>query len=289
MSAKPDLPTPLVSTDWLAAHLGEPDLVVIDASWRMPGGGDAHADYVKRHIAGAVFFPIDAIADRSTRLPHMLAAPEDFGRAVGALGVGDDCRIVVYDDQGLFSAARVWWNFLAMGHDAVAVLDGGLPKWIAEGRPLSDAAPQPAPRVFHARPRPELVADHRRVRDALSGAACIIDARPAGRFRGLEAEPRPGLRSGHMPGAINIPASDLLDPGGRLKPPGELRRLLDAAGAADERPVIASCGSGITAAAPILALASLGRRPGAVYDGSWAEWGREDNDPDEFPVEAGAD
>jgi len=312
MNEAADLPKPLLSTDWLAANLGSPDLVVIDASWRMPparrrededspvgargdlalsafadgGTGDAYADYLKRHIPGAAFFPIDEIADRTTALPHMLAPAEAFEKAVGAMGVGNRSRVVVYDDQGLFSAARVWWTFRTMGHLEVAVLDGGLPKWIAEGRPVTAEIPRPAMQKFHAAFDPGRLADHRRVQTALAGDALVLDARPEARFRGAEAEPRPGLRRGHMPGAVSVPASSVMTPDGRLKPPAELRRIFEAAGL-DGRPVIATCGSGITAAILALALETLGRRPAALYDGSWAEWGSIGNDPEEFPVEAG--
>lgn len=286
MNGSKDMPTPLVSTDWLAAHLGAPDVVVIDASWRMPGSGDAHADYLKRHIPGAAFFPIDEIADRATSLPHMLAPAGVFEKAVGAMGVGNRSRVVVYDDQGLFSAARVWWTFRTMGHLEVAVLDGGLPKWIAEGRLVTADIPRLAMQKFHAAVDPGRLADHRRVKTALAGDALVLDARPEPRFRGAEPEPRPGLRRGHMPGAVNLPASSVMTADGRMKPPAALREIFEAAGL-DERAVITTCGSGITAAILALAIETLGRRPSALYDGSWAEWGREGNDPEEFPVEAG--
>lgn len=283
-----DLPTPLVSTDWLAAHLGADDLVVIDASWRMPGKGDAREDYVKRHIPGAVFFPIDEIADRATPLPHMLPSPEAFEEAVGALGICEKDRVVVYDDQGLFSAARVWWTLRAMGAQNVAVLDGGLPKWLAEGRAVSDAPPSPRAKCFSSSFAAHRVADSRRIKAAItSGAETVLDARPAGRFSGAEAEPRAGLRSGHMPCARSVPSGSLLGPDGRLKPREELRAIFDAAGVSVERPVITTCGSGVTAAIISLALETLGHGPHALYDGSWAEWGLEGNNPEDFPVEAG--
>lgn len=281
------LPTPLASTQWLADNIGAPNLVVIDASWRMPGEGDAYTDYRERHIPGAVFFAIDDVADRATSLPHMLAPTDVFERAVDKMGVSNESRIVVYDDQGLFSSARVWWNFLAMGHSQVAVLDGGLPRWISDGRPVSSDPVNPAPGAFKAAPRPDIVADHQRVRSALAGGACILDARPDARFRGAAPEPRRNLRSGHMPGSRNVPSSSLFDAGGLLKTPDELSKIFHAADLAPGRQAITSCGSGITAAILILALETLGHRPYALYDGSWAEWGREENDPEEFPVEAG--
>lgn len=284
-----DLPLPLVSTDWLAAHLGDPDVAVIDASWRMPGAGDARDDYLARHIPGAVFFAIDEIAERETSLPHMLARPEVFEAAVGAMGIGNASRVVVYDDQGLFSAARVWWTFRAMGHRAVAVLDGGLPKWLAEGRAVTPEVPAPRRAVFAAAPDRGLVAAHGEVRAGLASAALVLDARPAARFSGAAAEPRPGLRRGHMPGAANVPASAVIGPDGRLKAAAELKKIFEAAGLRPGRPVITSCGSGVTAAILSLGLDALGHRPCALYDGSWAEWGRDDNSSQEFPVEAGAD
>lgn len=283
------LPKPIVSPEWLAAHLGAAGLVVIDASWRMPGKGDAREDYEKRHIPGAVFFPIDEIADRRTSLPHMLPEPKEFEAAVGALGVSEHDRIVVYDDQGLFSAARVWWTFRAMGHDDVAVLDGGLPRWMDEGRVVTAAAPSPLRKTYRAASDCSRVADHLRVRNALkSSDALVLDARPAGRFFGEDEEPRPGLRRGHMPGAANLPVSSIVTGEGRLKSRKELRALFQAAGALDAPCVITTCGSGVTAAALSLALEVLGHPSCAVYDGSWAEWGLETNDPEEFPVEAGA-
>lgn len=283
-----ELPLPLASTDWLAAHLGEPDVAIIDASWRMPGAGDARDDYEKRHIPGAAFFPIDDIAEKETSLPHMLARPEVFEAAVGAMGIGNVSRVVVYDDQGLFSAARVWWNFRAMGHSAVAVLDGGLPKWLAEGRTVTAEIPAPRRAAFAAAPDRGVIAAHGQVRAGLAGGALVLDARPAPRFSGAAAEPRPGLRRGHMPGAANVPASAVIGPDGRLKNASGLKEIFEAAGLRYGRPVITSCGSGVTAAILSLALDALGHEPCALYDGSWAEWGREENASQEFPVEAGA-
>lgn len=280
-----NLPSPLVETAWLARHLGEPDIAVVDASWRLPGQGHAREDYDRRHIPGAVFFDIDEISDRSTSLPHMLPSPEDFARAVEALGISSGDRVVVYDDAGLFSAARAWWTFRVMGHEAVAVLNGGLPKWIAEGRVLTDAPTRARRGAFQARLRPELVRDAAAVRAALAdGSALVLDARPPGRFEGRDPEPRPGLRRGHMPGARNLPASEIVNADGTVKPPEALAALFEARGATPDRPVITSCGSGVTAAILSLALARLGREAHGLYDGSWAEWGAADNDPALFPV-----
>lgn len=283
-----DFAAPLVSTDWLAAQLGDAHLAIVDASWRMPGSGDARDDYLRRHIPGAVFFAIDEIAEKETSLPHMLAKPEVFEAAVGAMGVGNASRVVVYDDQGIFSAARVWWNFRAMGHRAVAVLDGGLPKWLAEGRAVTADIATPMRAAFAAAPDRGLVSAHGQVRAALAGEALVLDARPAPRFAGEAAEPRPGLRRGHMPGAANVPASAVIGPDGCLKQSPALKEIFEAAGLRPGRSVITSCGSGVTAAILSLALDALGHRPSALYDGSWAEWGRGDNSSEEFPVEAGA-
>ncbi|MEX0643697.1 MAG: 3-mercaptopyruvate sulfurtransferase [Parvularculaceae bacterium] len=283
------LPTPLVTTDWLARHLDEKDLVIIDASWRMPGQGHALDDFRKRHIAGAVFFDIDEIADQSTDLPHMLPTPEEFGSAVGKLGVANSDRIVVYDDKGVFSAARGWWTFKAMGHGAVAVLNGGLPKWISEGRPTTDEPSSPQAKAYRAALRPERVADAQCVREALEDAgAKVLDARPAGRFLGAEPEPRSGLRRGRMPGAESLPWTSLVAPDNTLRAPAELMTALAAAGVNPGRRIITTCGSGVTAAILSLALEAIGHSRHGLYDGSWAEWGDEKNDPRSFPVEAGA-
>jgi thiosulfate/3-mercaptopyruvate sulfurtransferase len=266
---------PVVSTDWLAKHLGAPDLRVLDGTWHMPQlKRDARAEYAEAHVPGAAFFDIDAIADHATTLPHMLPAPEAFAEAVGALGVGSGDRVVAYDTRGVVSAARVWWTFRAFGHDAVAVLDGGLKKWRAEGRPVERGAPAPPRRAFTARPQPALVRDLDAMRANLaSRAAQVLDARSAGRFAGTEPEPRAGLRGGHIPGSLNLPYETLYRGDGTLKPPDELADTVRAAGVDLGRPVVTTCGSGVTASVLALALYLLGRRDVAVYDGSWSEWG----------------
>jgi thiosulfate/3-mercaptopyruvate sulfurtransferase len=266
---------PVVTTEWLSKHLGEPDLRIVDGTWHMPQlGRDARAEFAATHLPGAVFFDIDAIADRGTTLPHMLPSPEEFGAAVGALGIGSGDRVVVYDVRGVVSAARVWWTFRAFGHDAVAVLDGGLKKWRAEGRPVESGLPSPARRTFTARRRAELVRDLDAMRANLgSRSAQVLDARSAGRFAGTEPEPRAGLRGGHIPGSLNLPYETLYRPDGTLKPPDELAAAVHTAGVDLGRPIVTTCGSGVTASVLALALHLLGRRDVAVYDGSWSEWG----------------
>ncbi len=268
-------PQLLVSTDWLADHLGAPDVRVLDGTYRLPGqGGDPKADHERAHIPGARFFDIDEIADTTSPLPHMLPPVEKFVSRVRAMGVGDGHRIVVYDQDGLFSAARVWWMFRVFGVSDVAVLDGGLRKWMAEGRPVEDMPPAPRDRHFTARKDSSLVRDVTQVAAALKlGEAQIVDARSPARFRGEEPEPRPGLRSGHIPGAKNVHYATLLSPDGTLKPVAETRRIFEAAGVDLSRPIVTSCGSGVTAAILALALERLGHRKWSVYDGSWSEWG----------------
>lgn len=269
-----DSSDPLVTTDWLQAQLGDPRLRILDGTSPPPGDGrDARADFEAAHLPGAAFFDINTVADRSSGLPHMLAAPEAFASAVGAMGVGSDSLVVVYDALGLFSAARVWWNFRVMGHQAVRVLDGGLPKWRAEGRPIESGAASPAPARFEANFRPELLRTLEQMRDGLDGREQVLDARPGPRFRGEAPEPRAGLRSGHMPGALSTPAPSLLAGDGTMLPAAVLAERFKAAGVDLERPTAATCGSGVTAAIVALALARLGREDVAVYDGSWAEWG----------------
>jgi thiosulfate/3-mercaptopyruvate sulfurtransferase len=272
---------PVVTTEWLAQHLREPDVRVVDGTWHMPQAQrDARAEFHAAHIPGSVFFDIDAIADRTTSLPHMLPSADEFGAAVGALGIGNDHRVVVYDVRGVVSAARVWWTFRAFGHDAVAVLDGGLKKWRAEGRPVESGDAAPSRRPFTARLRPELVRDVESMRANVAGRiAQVLDARSAGRFAGTEPEPRAGLRGGHIPGSLNLPYETLYRPDGTLKPPDELRGAVTAAGVDLGRPIVTSCGSGVTASVLALALYLIGRRDVAVYDGSWSEWGSRSDTP----------
>jgi thiosulfate/3-mercaptopyruvate sulfurtransferase len=271
---------PLVTAAWLAERLDDPELVVIDASWHMPAAGqDARAEYAAGHIPGAVFFDIDEICDHSTTLPHMLATPADFAVAIRRLGVSQTTFVVIYDSLGLFSAARVWWNFRAMGHGAVSVLDGGLPRWIAEGHPLETGWRTPSHGDFKARPALGLVANKEGIRRAVEGGGQqIVDARAADRFSGAAPEPRVGLRRGHMPGARNVPWSALVT-GGALHEPEVLKEAFVEAGVDLVRPIITTCGSGVSAALLALALTRIGRDDVALYDGSWAEWGALEDAP----------
>jgi thiosulfate/3-mercaptopyruvate sulfurtransferase len=264
----------LVTTDWLAARLGAPDMVVVDGSYYIPATKrDAEAEYRASHIPGAVRFDIEAIADHSNPLPHMLPNAEQFGREVGALGIGDQDTIVVYDGAGLFAAPRVWWTFRMFGAEKVFILAGGLPRWKAEGRPLESGEVKRSPRSFRAGQTPAAVASLAQVQAALADRSVqVVDVRPADRFRGEAPEPRPGLRSGHMPGSLNVPYTALIE-NGALAPPERIRQALAAGGVDIDKPIIASCGSGVSAATLWLALDSLGKTPAALYDGSWAEWG----------------
>jgi thiosulfate/3-mercaptopyruvate sulfurtransferase len=274
-----DDPRTLVSTAWLGAHLEDPDLRILDASWYLPQmARDARAEYAAAHIPGARFFDIDEMSDHRSALPHMAPPPEKFISRMRAMGVGDGHQVVVYDGMGIFSAARVWWTFRLMGKTDVAVLDGGLPKWRAEGRPLEDMPPVLRDRHMTVQRQAGLVKDVTQVAQASKlGDHEILDARSPGRFRGDEPEPRPGLRCGHIPGARNVPFQTLLNPDGTMKDPAALRAVFDAAGVDLARPVITSCGSGVTAAIINLALERIGHRDHALYDGSWAEWGMYDD------------
>lgn len=271
-STRPD--DPMVSTAWLAAHLDAPDVRVVDASWHLPGAGrDARAEYLAGHIPGAVFFDIDEISDTGSPVPHMAPPPEKFASRVKRLGLGDGARIVIYDSTGIFSAPRAWWLFRLMGHEDVRVLDGGLPKWIAEGRPLEDMPPMARERHFTVRHHPGLVRSLAQVEAKLAaGDATVLDARPAGRFEGSAPEPRPGLPSGHMPGARNLPWNSILAPDGTLLEPEQLAAAYRAAGVDLSRRIVTSCGSGVSACVLALGLARLGLWDVPVYDGSWAEW-----------------
>jgi thiosulfate/3-mercaptopyruvate sulfurtransferase len=271
----------IVSVDWLAARLHAPDVRVLDGSWHMPQlKRDAHAEFVQAHIPGAAFFDIDRIADHATDLPHMLPAADAFAQAVGALGVGTEDRVIVYDVRGVISAARVWWTFRAFGHDRVAVLDGGLRAWTAAGRPVQSGEAKPPRRAFRAALRPELVRDLAAMRANLaSHREQIVDARSRGRFEGTEPEPRAGLRGGHIPGSVNVPYESLYRPDGTLLPPDALRAAFSAAGVDVAAPITTTCGSGVTASVLALALHLLGNPRVAVYDGSWTEWGGRHDTP----------
>lgn len=277
---------PLVTTEWLAGELGKPDLVVFDATKYLPNEPkDGKAEFLKAHIGGARYFDIDEVADQDTDLPHMVPTPGRFAALMGAMGVSNGSRIVFYDQKGLASAARGWWLMGLFGHDSAAVLDGGLPKWMREGRPTQTGAPaNPVATTF----RPDYRAARLRgVGDLLGNVATqaelVLDARAAGRFTGATPEPRAGMRSGHMPGAASLPYTDLLNADGTFKPVAELKARFAAAGVDGSRPVITSCGSGVTACILTMGLRLVGLPEGSVYDGSWTEWGGR---PD-TPVEAG--
>ena len=288
MSAGTDDPRGLVGTTWLAECLGDAadDLRVLDATWFLPTvQRDARQEYAAAHIPGAVYFDIDRIADPDSPLPHMLPSAERFAAEVGALGIGDGDQVVVYDNNGFSASARAWWMFRVFGHDRVAVLDGGLGRWRAEGRPVDDQPVTPSPRRFTPRPpRLELVRDLAAMLDNVpSRREQVVDARSRGRFEGTAPEPRPGLRSGRIPGSANLPYNELVAPDGTMLGPERLRERFAAAGVDPGRPVATTCGSGVSACVLGLALHRIGNPNAAVYDGSWTEWGgRADT-----PVEAG--
>jgi thiosulfate/3-mercaptopyruvate sulfurtransferase len=273
---------PLVTTDWLAKELGQPDLVLFDASAYMPAEGkDGRTEYRQAHIPGARFFDVDEVADPDTDLPHMVPSQGRFARLVGALGVDNQSRIVFYDQKGLFSAARGWWLFRLFGHDRVAVLDGGLPKWLGEGRSTeTDEVPAAVAKIYRPSFRAELLkglGDMRR--NAESREAIVLDARSRERFEGTAPDPRAWLPSGHMPGSTSLPYPDLLNPDKTLKSPATLREIFQGLGVDGHRPVVSSCGSGLTATILSLGLAVAGFPAGAVYDGSWTEWAGQSDTP----------
>lgn len=269
-----------VSTEWLAAHRDDPDVVVVDGSWHLAvSGRDGRREYDAAHIPGAVFFDIDAIADTAIPLPHMLPSAEVFATAVGALGIDEKQRIVVYDSDGLGASPRVWWTFRVMGAKDVVILDGGLPKWIAEGRPVDALPVSRPPRRFVARALPGVTRTLAEVRDGLAaGAFQVVDARPAARFHGAAPEPRPWVRTGRIPGSLSLPSSELVADG-RLRDEQAIRDLFAAAGVDLAKPIVTSCGSGVNAATLSLALETIGVpvENSSLYDGSWTEWGARDD------------
>jgi thiosulfate/3-mercaptopyruvate sulfurtransferase len=277
-------PEALVSTDWLSDHLSAPDVRVVDASHHLPAANrDPAAEYLENHIPGAVFFDIDDICDETSELPHMLPSPEKFASRVRKLGLGDGNRIVVYDSNGGFSAAaRVWWMFRVFGHGDVAVLDGGLPKWLSEGRSTDDREPSPSPRHFTAQLNHILVRNIDQLRENIgSRRDQIVDARAADRFAGTGEEPRPNMRKGHIPGSLNLPYPGLMNPNDNfvMRPADELKSAFAAIDVDLRQPIAASCGSGVTAAVIALGLYLIGHRDAAVYDGSWTEWGGREDTP----------
>lgn len=262
-----------VTTQWLADRLTDPEIAVVDGSWHLPGAGrDAAREFADAHVPGAVFLDIDAVRDTASPYPHMLPAPDAFAEAAGALGLTESMTIVVYDGAGLFSAPRVRWMLRAFGAGDVRLLEGGFPRWREEGRPTQSGPASKSPRRFEASDASGVV-DASRVSEALqAGSAQVVDARPADRFRGDAPEPRPGVRSGHMPGSLNLPFPQIVE-GGRLKEPAAIEAALLAAGVDPAQPVITSCGSGVSAAILGLALETVGRPQAGLYDGSWGEWG----------------
>ncbi len=278
--------SPLVSTGWLADRLNDPDIRIVDATWFLPGvGRDGRAEYDEGHIPGAVFWDIDEVADKTSGLPHMMPSAEEFERQMEALGIGNDTDVVLYDALGLFTAARPWWMLRAMGHHRVAILDGGLPKWTAEERPVSREAAVSRKTRFRASYSNEFFHNIKEIKNILQNRNKeILDARSPSRFAGSEPEPRPGCRAGHIPGSLNAHYDTLLDPADKtVLPPDRLKALFEASGLDLNRPVVTSCGSGVTACMLALGLHLIGKRDVAVYDGSWAEWGT----AQDTPVETG--
>ncbi len=273
---------PLVTTDWLAAHLNDPRVKILDASFKMPGVLPLPKDdYLAAHLPGAVFFDVDAVSDHANSLPHMFPSAEQFGRDVGALGIGNEDTVVVYDAGGWIAGPRAWWMFLSYGHDKTFVLDGGLKKWRAEGRPVESGPVGPSRATFKARFDPRRVRTMQQlVANLESAAEQVVDARASDRFEGRAAEPRPGLRSGHVPGSRSLPYGNLFDPAtGTMKPLSELRAAFSGAGVKLDAPIVTSCGSGVSAAVLTLALYRLGVENPALYDGSWSEWGQTGGPP----------
>ncbi|MBV8798376.1 MAG: 3-mercaptopyruvate sulfurtransferase [Alphaproteobacteria bacterium] len=268
-------PYPLVSTAWLAEHLDAPDVRIADASWYLPlAGRDAKAEYRSAHVPGAVFFDIDDLSDDATDLPHMLPSPVKFASRMRKLGLGDGNLIIVYDGAGIYSSPRAWWMLRAMGHDDVVVLDGGFPKWRREGGAVEDLLPSPYRRHFTPQPEPSFVRTFEQVHKNLSRReAQIVDARSPARFWGEEIEPRPGVEPGHIPGSANVHYAELIASDGTMKRNYELAQIFAERGIDLDKPIVTTCGSGITAAIDLLALAVLGATDVSLYDGSWAEWG----------------
>jgi thiosulfate/3-mercaptopyruvate sulfurtransferase len=272
---------PLVSTDWLTAHIKDANVKVLDATFKLPGILPLPKDdYLAAHLPGAVYFDVDAVSDHSNPLPHMYPSAEQFGRDVGGLGIGNDDTVVVYDSGSWVAAPRAWWMFLSYGHRNVRVLDGGLKKWRAEGRPVESGEVKPKPATFKASYDDKRVRSiEQMVANVASRAEQVIDARAAERFEGRAAEPRPGIRSGHIPGARNVPYNILFDASGAMKPLDEVRKAFVGAGVDIAKPIVTSCGSGVSAGALTIALYRLGVTDTALYDGSWSEWGQAGGPP----------
>lgn len=269
-------PDALVTTGWLAGRLNDPGIRIVDGSSFLPNvPRNAHEEYRAKHIPGAVLVDIEEVCDTSSSLPHMLPGADAFGAMMGARGIGNEHKVVVYDSQGVRTSPRIWWMFRVFGHDDVAVLDGGLPKWEAEGRPVESGEKKPAPARFKADFRPQLVRDvGQMIANQKSRASLVVDARPAGRFAGAAAEPRAGIPSGHMPGSVNMPVELVVDmKTGCVLPPGTVAANFDRLGIPGGKPVVTTCGSGVAACTISLGLFLLGQADAPVYDGSWSEWG----------------